>query len=522
MIMFIVGGNNAGNHSRRRMATNRLTSLSRVRSTDKKAKPASQFSLWSLTTTLLTCLIPGFALKWIGRMPNPAVQRAWREKVALCMLIVFFCLCLAFITYGLTTIVCVPPKKPVYRMSMVERANDDEKRWFIIHGRIYNLPETYKPYKHKSGFDPYKTFATMDLSAYFPVVSSACTTAMSIKSSPCQIPGSNAPSHCHQPDLINDLEYVGDLALDWNDIGRSPLEDGRKTRFAYNGQVFDVATYLDQVSEDNLSKMPFGPRVDRIIRRSVGGDATKALSAIPPIIVQCLSDQFRAGYLEVKTMGCIATDIVLYVSLVVILTVVIANLCLPSDLPFRWQEDWERSRRGNNKRTTTMEGGGGSGKKAQQRRILQSKHSPTIATISRAMATFLAGQAASVLSPLKSPSMQRSSRFSMAQNRVRPAPRPSIHASYLNANASSRASISTGRTSISTGHANTPMLLLDSTTSRDHMYCILLVTCYSEDEQGIKTTLDSLANTDYDDQTKVAICRGRWTHHGIGKQSLHT
>ena len=35
------------------------------------------------------------------------------------------------------------------------------------------------------------------------------------------------------------------------------------------------------------------------------------------------------------------------------------------------------------------------------------------------------------------------------------------------------------------------------------MYSILLVTCYSEDEQGIKTTLDSLANTDYDDRQKL-------------------
>ena len=204
-------------------------------------------------------------------MSSPAVQRAWREKVALCMLIVFFCICLAFITYGLTTIVCVPPKNPVYRMSMVERANDDEKRWFIIHGRIYNLPEAYKPYKHKGGFDPYKAFATMDLTAYFPPVSSACATVMASSGLlKCHLPGSMHPPHCHQPDLIKDLEYVGDLALDWDDIDKSPLGGWRKTRFAYNGQVFDIAAYLDQVSDDNLAKMPFGPRVDRILRRSVG------------------------------------------------------------------------------------------------------------------------------------------------------------------------------------------------------------------------------------------------------------
>ena len=384
---------------------------------------------------------------------------------------------------------------------MVEEANDDKNRWFIIHGKIYNLPEVYKPYKHKGGFDPYKAFATMDLTAYFPPVSSACASMMSGSKLHCQLPGSTAPSHCHQPDLINDLEYVGDLALDWDDIDKSPLEDGRKTRFAYNGQVFDVATYIDQVPEDNLAKMPFGPRVDRIIRRSVGGDATKALSAIPPILVQCLSDQFRAGYLEVKTIGCIATDIVLYVSLVVILTVVIAKFVLAVGFAISMARRLGKIPRGNNKRNNN--GGNGAGNNGGNNNT--GHYNPnTLQPYNNSNSNNASGRSSSVsLSPLKSPSMQRSSRFSMAQNRVRPAPRPSIHASYLNTSASSRTSVSTNRASISTSHANTPMLLLDSTTSKDHMYSILLVTCYSEDEHGIKTTLDSLVNTDYDDRQKL-------------------
>ena len=44
---------------------------------------------------------------------------------------------------------------------------------------------------------------------------------------------------------------------------------------------------------------------------------------------------------------------------------------------------------------------------------------------------------------------------------------------------------------------------LDSTNSSTHMYTILLVTCYSEGEEGLRTTLDSLTCTEYDDNQKL-------------------
>ena len=44
---------------------------------------------------------------------------------------------------------------------------------------------------------------------------------------------------------------------------------------------------------------------------------------------------------------------------------------------------------------------------------------------------------------------------------------------------------------------------LDSTNSLSHMYTILLVTCYSEDEAGLRVTLDSLTCSDYDDNQKL-------------------
>lgn len=376
---------------------------------------------WSWITTLITCLVPNCLLGLFG-MKNPQVQAAWREKVSLCMIIIFFCLVLAFITYGLTTLVCIPPKKAVYRMSMVIEANDQVKkkqRWFIIHGKIYNILDIYKPYRHK-GFDPYKLFATHDISPVFPMDSYACDEVTSSLNGgrpyklACKIPGSNAPSHCHQPDLVKDLEYVADLALDWLDIERSDEIDGIKgpTKFAYNGQVYDVAQYLAQVGKGR--RQPYGTRVDHLLRRAVGGDATKAFAGLSPNIIQCLTDQYRAGYLEVMTIGCIATQIILYVSLVVILTVVLTKFFLAVGFAF-----------------------------SMARRLGKIPHGYS------------------------------------TTKKQKPEESKSIN------------------------NTNSNFILQDSTNSDSHMYAILLVTCYSEGYDGIRTTLDSLATTDYDDKQKL-------------------
>lgn len=55
----------------------------------------------------------------------------------------------------------------------------------------------------------------------------------------------------------------------------------------------------------------------------------------------------------------------------------------------------------------------------------------------------------------------------------------------------------------------------------DKMYSILLVTCYSEGEAGLKTTLESLAEMDYDDHYKllVIIADGIITGSGNSKST---
>ena len=101
----------------------------------------------------------------------------------------------------------------------------------------------------------------------------------------------------------------------------------------HNGEVLDLSTYFDQVPPESGDK-PFGGEIDGILREYLGRDASKALAVYDTQTIDCLFEHFRAGQLQVKTMGCVATDIVLYVSLVVILSLVFAKFFLAVGFAF--------------------------------------------------------------------------------------------------------------------------------------------------------------------------------------------
>ena len=53
------------------------------------------------------------------------------------------------------------------------------------------------------------------------------------------------------------------------------------------------------------------------------------------------------------------------------------------------------------------------------------------------------------------------------------------------------------------------------------LFCVCLVTCYSEGEEGIRTTLDSIAGTSYADERKLlfVVCDGMITGSGEKKST---
>ena len=363
---------------------------------------------WGPTTRLLTLCCPGFCLKTCGRMREERVQAAWREKVALCSIIVVLCLALGFLTFGLSTIVCRPPGGDIYKYEDILDKNTKEQRWVIIHGEVYDVSPAIKPYPHKSRHDYYSMFAGMDITPFFQYAPSCMALGVAFK---CKMPGSNAIK-CHPPEIVNDMSHLAQVAFDWKDIQGS-------TRYVYNGRVYDLAQYLDQVQEEAAVK-PFGEKVDAVLRSIAGKDGTMALARLDPQIRACMHEMFLSGNLQVKTFGCILTDIILFVSLVAILGLVFAKFFLAVGFAFVMGHRLGKKNRKEKKQDALD----------QQQRI---ESTAPLAT----------------------------------------------------------APFSAAATNLGNNSAGGPM------------YTILLVTCYSEGEAGLRTTLDSLTESEFPDERKL-------------------
>jgi chitin synthase len=65
-----------------------------------KEKMTAARCKWVCCTWCLTWWIPGFMLSWCGGMRSPQVRMAWREKVALCIIIFLLCSMLGFMIVG--------------------------------------------------------------------------------------------------------------------------------------------------------------------------------------------------------------------------------------------------------------------------------------------------------------------------------------------------------------------------------------------------------------------------------------
>lgn len=184
------------------------------------------------------------------------------------------------------------------------------------------MPFKYNPYSHSDvPYDVYSTFAGSDVSPFFPPhPSSACAAAGIVSGGlECTVKGSEV-TFCHSPSIISKMDRVGTVTWNWNEIEASDY------LIAYNGLVLDVSSYLDQIPIS--SPTPYGKKIDSIFRSSVGGDATKAISTLSRDEIQCLLDEFGAGTVDVKSVGCILTDVILYLSLVAILAVIFVKFIL--------------------------------------------------------------------------------------------------------------------------------------------------------------------------------------------------
>jgi chitin synthase len=131
---------------------------------------------WVFIVYMMTWLIPDFAIRYIGRIKRKDVRMAWREKLAINMIIWWSCSFVIFLMIGFPMVVC--PKQHVYSSAELTSFNgkDGNDAYIAIRGIVYDLGD-FIPH-HYPSIVPQKNlekYAGKDATNLFPVqVSALC------------------------------------------------------------------------------------------------------------------------------------------------------------------------------------------------------------------------------------------------------------------------------------------------------------------------------------------------------------
>lgn len=304
---------------------------------------------------------------------------------------------------------------------------------------------------------------------------------------------------------MNQLRFQGEVFFDWEEISATapPVLTGQVTvsdplYVVYNGMVLNIFRLLAE-NPDFL-----GSAIRRTLIMNLGRDATLSLTSNNDLKMraECLVEIFKVGVVDPKSVGCVVSDVVLYISLVFIGSVVLIKFVLA--VVYHW--------------CLSRRLGDASAKKRGDRGL----------ALQRAVTGGSFGSQSSPISPtpdLKSGNGPVPLRAEESTATIVPSPTPSalkievlpVDSVSVTETGKSEKSLETDDSGATQGvpallgYGNGSEKAIVGTKWRsDLMYTILMVTCYSEGEDSIRSTLDSLAFTDYPDERKLllVVCDG--------------
>ena len=533
-------------------------------------------SLWNVYCAAVTFWCPGAILSCFGK-PAKAQQRAWREKMGLISVILLIAAFVGFLTFGFTQAVCGTPGVRL-------KVNHVDNGYMIFHGSAYNLEKSHHPAargilpNQNVLYDLSHKYGGQDGSFMFQNVNGACKGLITLA------PGSDVPTNdkgdlawyfpctafnqdgsskpnltipyylgysCHTtPDgrkAFYNLRSSGDVYFTWADIKNSS-----RNLMVYSGSVLD----LDLLQWFNKSQVSYPAQFDQIRQNpSVKGvDVTHSWqSSSERRLGQCLSEIIRVGSIDTETVGCIASKVVLYVSLIFILSIVLIKFLLA--LSFQWffsrrfaasKTDAVSNPKRRNKQIEDWsddiyrappkmnDSAIGLSEKSSKR------SSAFLPTTSRFTSPYATEKSAAKNRPAPTTMASQSSTAKMLRPTSMYQHAGGSELTLPSFDPTSRHSVGGSRSSLLlSGHDqrySSVMGEIDGTGPAGFIHeavvpqpppdwqpfgyplahAICLVTAYSEGEEGLRTTLDSIATTDYPNSHKMilVVCDGMIKGHG--------
>ncbi|CAG8604514.1 9656_t:CDS:2 [Funneliformis caledonium] len=391
------------------------------------------FDPWVFFSKVITIWAPAALLSSIGGLHDKSSQQAWREKIALCFIAVAMGGSVAFLTVGFTAILCPPSQQN--NPDLFKRYGEAPGH-LGISGWQFDITQSVNP-KGQGGKElvSFEVLAQnqngQDITGLFQ---------RNLADYPnCQDPeiqkfAAVSDQFCHKDTCI--LKNIDDttfqeykitnttkkVGFDWEQISTLP------DYLVIDGNVLNLEDYM------KTHPNPTGDQVDKVIRDVLttdhlegGKDATRLFFGRPDMkaSVNCLVSKYYAGNIDKETIGCFTSQLFLYVSLTVILSIVLTRFVMACIF------DWFIS----------------------HRLALKPKNPKSVV--------------------------------------------------------SSQSFVSAGGQPWTSGTGTVAKNISMDDVGND-LFTVLLVTCYSEDETGLRCTCESMAATDYPDDRKLLflVCDG--------------
>jgi len=230
----------------------------------------------------------------------------------------------AFVTFGLQSSICKSPKRTFPYTTLA--ANVDV---FAVSGEIYAIPPAFV---HPGIAIDRNAIGGKDLTFLFPNPTASCA-KVGVTASPLSCTSQNVwpiagvavppATSCHPVKGLSAYTPLGQTFFPWSAIDANSANPSRtQLLVVYSGLVLDVTKYQE-------SPQFLGSALNAIVMGNIGKDITHYVMAQGlKAQADCLSDVFAVAFVDTLTAGCFVSSIILYVSLIFIGGVVIVRFLI--------------------------------------------------------------------------------------------------------------------------------------------------------------------------------------------------
>ncbi|KAI0768653.1 chitin synthase-domain-containing protein [Trametes elegans] len=411
---------------------------------------------WRIFSRVVSFWAPDFLLESLGGLKDKQKRQAWREKIALCFIIIILCGIVGFLTVGFQKVLCPDTVEFVGRFASKGSTQGvlGVQGWQMNITKYPELPGTSFPDLLKSPGQDITSLFKRDASQY-PACTGlsfrAAAEAPCPSADKCPLPTLNAAT-LQQFGWINTTLIVG---YDWDQVAEL------QNYFVIDGAVLNMNSYMalhpTAIPSDNVDAA-----IRTLLQKSPGSsgrDGTRLFYYRSELrqAVPCLVQRYYAGNIDKVTPGCAVSQLVLYAGLIVVLSLVLVRFVMACI--FNW--------------------------------FLSSRLAgpPDNSTLNR-----------SAISPAVMPEGANIS----VDNPLGTAPwaGPGGGKKLAKGGGKGARSLASSNSTLVSGESTVAPIMSLAQIGAE-LFAVCLVTCYSEGEESLRTTLDSISQTSYSDARKL-------------------